>query len=125
LTPAHRIKIPRNVLIFSLFLAAKLIQLCSISILTKPVRPVCITGQIDICVQKPVLATQNSSIISSDHLFVPEDLNMCCICLLLRKISKHGWNSSHSIKGQRRVDVMSTLVKEAQATLLLKGSPRG
>jgi hypothetical protein len=31
----------------------------------------------------------------------------------------------NSIKGERRVDMMSTLVKEAQATLLLKGSPRG
>jgi hypothetical protein len=46
---------------------------------------VCHTGQTGICVQKAVPATQNSSIISFDLLFVPEDLCMCCILFSLGK----------------------------------------
>jgi hypothetical protein len=45
---------------------SKVFQLCSVFVLTKLVRPVCHTDQTAICVQKVVLATQDSSIISFD-----------------------------------------------------------
>jgi hypothetical protein len=58
-------------------------QLCRVSVLTKPVRPVCHTGQAGICVQKVIPTTQDSSIISFDLLFVPDGLCMCCILFSL------------------------------------------
>jgi hypothetical protein len=42
LTPAHKIQIPNNVFIISFLFSAKF-AFCSVSVLTKPVRPVCVS----------------------------------------------------------------------------------